>query len=62
MIQGSQGALSFQKDLSHMGYVKQAHFRPHCHVLRQNALSILHRHDIAAKRDHFPFQGQVTVI
>ena len=62
MIERSQSPRSLKDHFPHVRHVKKACLFPHRHVLGNDALSVLHRHDVASEGDHLSSQRHVPVI
>ncbi len=62
VIQTFQRALAFENHFAHVGHVENARFRADRHVFRQDALVILHRHEIPAEGYHLSLRCHVLVI
>ncbi len=62
MVQALQRAFPFENDFAHVGHVENPGFGADSHMFRQDALVILHRHQIAAERYHLSLERHMLVI
>ena len=62
VIQARKRTLPLEKHFAHVRYIENPSLRAHNHMLRQDPFVILHRHQVAAKGNHLPFQCDMSVI